>query len=91
MEIEPLLAHREDDSFKLEFMELQEHHKPSRTHYQGVELLDMGQSLTRNNKIQTFGEQDWNLSNSVIKCKFSFLQLVCGSKYLILIKDNRKI
>eukprot|EP00112_Aurelia_sp_Birch-Aquarium-sp1_P002510 Seg1278.10 transcript_id=Seg1278.10/GoldUCD/mRNA.D3Y31 product="Ras guanine nucleotide exchange factor F" protein_id=Seg1278.10/GoldUCD/D3Y31 len=67
MEIEPLLAHREDDSFKLEFMELQEHHKPSRTHYQGVELLDMGQSLTRNNKIQTFGEQDWTLSNSVIK------------------------
>ena len=76
MDVEPLLAHREDKNFNSKSVVQRRHCRGSAELSQEVELTDMGQSNTRHNRIEDAAGSDWSFSDSIIKCKlFTFLRL----------------
>ncbi len=74
MEIESLLqAQSDEDSFRVDFMKVDwKDFKIKTNKKQGVELTEMGQSYSRNNKITDWIEEDQDhenrFSSSVLKC-----------------------
>ena len=75
METVPLLARKEEESFKVvSFRGLEgasvNRGEENRT-YQEIQLLGMGQSALRGNQIHDSTHQDWSMSNSSIKCEFN--------------------
>lgn len=73
MEVEPLLD-RENGFSALEFMNVTckdySNTRVREKEDEGVELIDMGQSLTRTNRIQDGKQQDYHTSDLLLKCQY---------------------
>ena len=79
MEAVPLLAHKEEEAFKVVSFGSSEgtcieRGKENHT-YQEIQLLGMGQSALRGNQIHDSAHQDWSMPSSTIKCKFNALNI----------------
>ena len=74
MDVVPLLAQKEEITFKSDFMgnhkSLWGYQDQSRNSYEAVEIGKMGQSAVKNNKVQDATGNDWSLTSSSIKCMY---------------------
>lgn len=80
MDIVPLLAHQEENSFRSLSMgsrplePFEQFSEENNRSYEEVGFMQMGQSTGKINRVH-LAEDDWNLPKSTIKCKL-FYQLM---------------
>ena len=72
MDVVPLLAHKEEESFRLVHFGsskvIRDRLQDSRN-YRDIQSLGMGQSVVKGNQIQDSFQNDWIMPNSHIKCE----------------------